>query len=260
MTKIGIFDSGLGGLSVAASVREKLPYHDILYIADSRYAPYGDKTLSDIESRVDVLSRQLINNGCDIIVVACNTATVNVINKLRTAHGPIFVGVEPGVKPAVEITANNRIGVLVTQRTADSLRFNQFIDTFASQASIHVQACPGLVEQVETLQLTHADTQRLVAKYVGNLLLKEIDTLVLGCTHYPFLLAQIKQTLPVDVTVVNTNDAIANQVARMVEAQHQVATVKVKGTFEAMTTGDNQRLKKAVESLLSFDVMIKDFT
>ena len=260
MTKIGIFDSGLGGLSVAASVREKLPHHDILYIADSRYAPYGNKTLSAIESRVDVLSRKLINQGCDIIVVACNTATVNVINKLRTNYGPIFVGVEPGVKPAVEITANNRIGVLVTQRTADSLRFNQFIDTFSSETSIHVQACPGLVEQVESLQLTNPTTQKLVDKFVGNLLSKDIDTLVLGCTHYPFLLPQIRQTLPADITIINTNDAIANQVVRMVHAQQDPEAVTLKGTFSATTTGDTGKLKLAVESLLTFDVMITNLT
>lgn len=252
MAKIGIFDSGIGGLSVAAAVRQQLPEHDIVYLADSAYAPYGDKALELIESRAHAITQKLVALHCDIIVVACNTATVNTIDNLRNTYPVVFVGVEPGIKPAIKLSTNKRVGVLATQRTADSQRFKHFKSGFSSEAEVFVQPCPGLVEQIEALQINAVKTRELVSLFVSALITQDVDTVVLGCTHYPFIQQHIKAVVPNNIPLVNTSNAVAQQVARMVDKLSKSS--KQAGLFQGITSGSTEQLARAIETLLDIAV------
>ncbi|MGB2265152.1 MAG: glutamate racemase, partial [Glaciecola sp.] len=221
----------------------------------SAYAPYGDQPINTIIERVHILTQRLIAQDCDLIVVACNTATVNVINELRAEYDALFVGVEPGIKPAVAASNNRNVGVMVTQRTADSARFQTFANSFLNQANIHIQACPGLAECVEKLELAKPTTKQLVSRYVNSLLLKKVDTIVLGCTHYPFLQPLIDLVTPDGIRIINTNIAVAQQVERMVkpfEDNQEQPT----GSFVVYTSGNQEKCQAAVSKLLTFPVTV----
>ena len=190
---IGVFDSGVGGLSVLRWIRAELPNEDLLYIADSTYAPYGNRGTSFIERRSIALTNFLLNQKAKAIVVACNTATAASIATLRSMFHIPIVGIEPGVKPAMAKTKTGIIGILATTETLKSVKFNQLISRFSEDVKFVVQDCPGLVEQVELANFMGKKTQNLVKKYVSFLLSEGADTIVLGCTHYIFLEPIVKK-------------------------------------------------------------------
>lgn len=212
---IGVFDSGVGGLSVAKKIREALPHEDILYIADSRHAPYGNKSQQFIEQRSRALIQFMLEQHAKAIVVACNTATLSAIQSLRaTFHLPI-IGVEPGIKPASLQTKSGVIGVMVTRRTSCATAFHELVKRFSENVRIEVQACDGLVEQVEKGDLHSAATRDLVARYVVPLRDSGADTIALGCTHYPFLLPLIQEIAGDSVNIIETGSAVARQVVQI---------------------------------------------
>lgn len=226
---IGVFDSGVGGLSVAKKIRQALPHEDILYIADSAYAPYGNKSQQFIEQRSKALVQFMLEQHAKAIVVACNTATLSAIQQLRATFQVPIIGVEPGIKPAVAQTKSGVIGVMVTTRTAQAENFHELVKRFSENVRIEVQACDGLVEQVEKGDLTSAETRTLLLRYVMPLLNKGVDTIALGCTHYPFLMPVIKEIAGAGVDIIETGSAVAKQVVRrLTDEQHLAESSAIK--------------------------------
>jgi glutamate racemase len=214
---IGIFDSGIGGLSIARQIHQQLPNEDLLYVADSIHAPYGEKSEAYITERAFAISEFLIQRNVKAIVVACNTATVSSIKALRSKYNIPIIGVEPGVKPAVFSTKTGIVGVLATAQTLKSVSFNDLANAFSTNVKIEVQSCPGLMEQVEALSLDSIETEALIKKYVTPLLEKGVDHIVLGCTHYAFLAPMIKSIVGPKIQIVNTDFAVAKETCRRLE-------------------------------------------
>jgi glutamate racemase len=214
MSAIGVFDSGVGGLSVLRHIRAQLPRHALLYVADSGHVPYGDKTPDYIRARALALTQFLVGQGAATVVIACNTATAAAATYLRERFTIPIIGMEPAVKPAVNATRSGVVGVLATVGTLESARFAALLEQYAGDVEIVMQACPGLVEQVEAGELDSAKTRELVARYTQPLLARGADTLVLGCTHYPFLKPVIAAAVGPDVRLIDTGEAVARQVVR----------------------------------------------
>ena len=234
---IGIFDSGIGGLSIARCIREILPNENLLYIADSVHAPYGDKSESYVKQRSSSIIQFLLERKVKAVVIACNTATVSSIQKLRSKYTIPIVGVEPGVKPAVFKTNSGVIGVLATTQTLNSISFNDLARGFSTNVKIEVQPCPGLVEQVEALSLESDKTEALIKKYVFPLLEKGVDNIVLGCTHYSFLAPIIRKVAGPNVEIINTDVAVAKETARRLEVECLLSTSTIPGSDEFWSSG-----------------------
>jgi glutamate racemase len=234
---VGVFDSGVGGLSVLRHIRDQLPHHRLLYVADSAHVPYGDKTQGQIRERSLALTRFLLEHGAGAVVVACNTATAAAAALLRGTFAVPIVAMEPAVKPAAAATRSGVVGVLATVGTLESARFAALLQQHAGDVEIVTQACPGLVEQVEAGDLDSPTTRALVERYVQPLLDQGADTLVLGCTHYPFLAAAIRAVTGPDVALVDTGAAVARQlVRRLAEAGASLVTGPAEERF--WSTGD----------------------
>jgi glutamate racemase len=190
---IGVFDSGLGGLSVLAALVDTLPRADFVYFADSAHVPYGNKDETYIQARVLAIGAELIQSGCSLLVVACNTATATAVDALRQAHPGIpVVGIEPGIKPAAQSSITRRIGVLATEATAHSVRLKALIKKHAGDVEVLVEPCPGWATQVERLEL---DNIADIRQHVWPLLDRGVDRLVLGCTHYSFLIPMLREAV-----------------------------------------------------------------
>ncbi|WP_035825232.1 glutamate racemase [Janthinobacterium sp. RA13] len=225
---IGIFDSGVGGLSVLRHIRAQLPQEDLIYFADSGHAPYGDKTEQQVIDRSLAVASYLLQQGAKALVVACNTATIAAIKALRARYPDLpIVGVEPGLKPAAAISRNGKIGVLATERTlrGDKLLALREQVSSATGATFILQPCVGLVERIEQSAMGSDPldaTSAMLDRYIVPLLAQGVDTLVLGCTHYPFVQDAIERTVRAHtskpVTLVDTGDAVARQLARLLDA------------------------------------------
>ncbi len=215
---IGVFDSGIGGLSVLKEIRKQLPDQDFIYIADSVFTPYGEKSEEEITQRCLQLVESLISRGAGIIVVACNTATAIAVNALRRKFSVPIVAMEPAVKPAVENSQKGKVGILATTMTLSSHRYAHLLERFASGTEVIEQACPGLVEQVENMQLDSEQTDSLLHRYLDPLVTQHVDAVVLGCTHYPFLRAQIENITGKDIVVIDTAIAVTRELQRKLEA------------------------------------------
>jgi glutamate racemase len=211
---IGVFDSGVGGLSVLKHVRALLPHQRLLYVADSGHVPYGDKTPDYIRERSSALTQFLMTHGAAAVVIACNTATAAAAAALRARFAIPIIGMEPAVKPAVAATRSGVVGVLATVGTLESAKFAALLEQYAGDVEIVTQACPGLVEQVEAGELDSPATRALLTRYTQPLLARGADTLVLGCTHYAFLRTQIAAVVGSAVTLIDTGEAVAKQVLR----------------------------------------------
>ena len=209
---IGVFDSGLGGISVLQAIRNLLPAESLIYIADSAHVPYGEQTPEFIVQRSLAISEFLLAHPVKAIVVACNTATAAAVGELRQGWPDVlFVGMEPAVKPAVLASQSGKIGVLATTGTLRSARFAALLERFASDVEVVTQPCPGLVELVEAGELDSGVTQALLNSYVAPLLQAGCDTLILGCTHYPLLKPLLQRMVPEHVQLIDTGDAVARR-------------------------------------------------
>ena len=213
---IGFFDSGLGGLSVLVPVRRLLPTADLVYLADRTNAPYGDRTLAEVRGLSEAATRLLLERGCRQIVIPCNTASAAALGWLRSRHpGVPIVGMEPAVKPATAVSRSGIIGVLATTATFQGELFSSVVDRFATDCTVLPQACPGLADAVERGAITDRATESLVRRYVEPLLEKGADTLVLACTHYPFLSQVIRKVVGPRVAIVDPSASVARQVERV---------------------------------------------
>ncbi|MGE5544162.1 MAG: glutamate racemase [Bacillota bacterium] len=236
---IGFFDSGVGGISVMKEVRRLLPVEDLLYFADSLYCPYGNKSPELIRQRARLISSFLLSLGAKMIVVASNTTSVAALNEVRQSIGVPVVGTEPAVKPATCATRNGRIGVLATGVTLAGERFNSLVERFGEGVEVYTQPCPGLVETVEAGRLEHPDTEELLRGYLDRLLSQGVDTIVLGCTHYPFLRPLIEKLVGDGVTVIDTGQAVAKQVYRVLESHDLLNPHQASGREHFYTSTHN---------------------
>jgi glutamate racemase len=234
---IGIFDSGVGGLSVLRHVRALLPHEDLLYVADSGHAPYGDRSPNWIRARSLQLADWLVGQGAKAIVVACNTATAAAASALRAHRALPVIAMEPAVKPAAAATRSGVVGVLATTATLESARFAALLDHFAADVHVVAQPCPGLVERIERGELDTPSTRALVAGFVAPVLARGADTIVLGCTHYPFVRDAITAAAGPEVTLVETGAAVAREVRRRLAAAGLLAPAARAGRPGLLTTG-----------------------
>jgi glutamate racemase len=216
---IGVFDSGVGGLSVLHHIRRTLPHAHLIYVADSGHVPYGNKSPDYITRRSHTLTEFLISQGAHAIVIACNTATAAAVASLRAQFTLPIIGMEPAVKPAVAATHRRVVGVLATIGTLESARFAALLGKYAGAVEIVTQGCPGLVEQVEAGELDTPATRELLARYTAPLLARGADTLILGCTHYPFLAPLIRQIVGENITLIDTGAAVARHLKLRIQTE-----------------------------------------
>lgn len=213
---IGIFDSGLGGLSVLAAVARALPQADLTYLADTAHVPYGAKSDALIRERVLAIGQHLVVLGCDVLVVACNTATAAAVEALRQQHPDIpVVGIEPGIKPAAASSQTRRIAVLTTESTACSERLRKLVSEHSGSVAIHIEACAGWATRVERLEFDSPAFTAEITEKISPLLDSGIDRLVLGCTHYSFLAPLLNPLIDGRAELVDVADAVARQVTRI---------------------------------------------
>lgn len=257
LAPIGVFDSGIGGLSVLREIRDLLPAEDLLYVADSANVPYGDKPDSYIRTRALALARFLHERGAKAVVIACNTATAAAVTLLREQLSVPVVAMEPAVKPAVAATRSGVVGVLATVGTLASARFAALLARYAGRVEVITQPCPGLVEQVERGDLAGPLTRALVEKYARPLLDRGADTLILGCTHYPFLRPLIAEIAGPGVTLVHTGPAVARQLQRVLAAQDLLAPAGRTGRARFWTSGTVDALEVPVAALWGEQVVLE---
>jgi len=248
---IGIFDSGVGGLSVLQEIRKLLPNEDVLYIADSAYAPYGNKPVELVLERCHNLTEYLISSGAKAVVVACNTATAAAIQSLRENFSVPVVAMEPGVKPAIAATNTKTVGVLATENTLLSQQFANLVHRYANDVKVLSQPCPGLVEQIEAGLFADTKTADLIRQYTQPLLEGGADTIVLGCTHYPLIKPQIAQLAGPTVTLIDTGKAVAQQLQRQLDELQLLSGSTTSGTEKFWTSGEAQQIGAVMSSILS---------
>ncbi len=243
---IGVFDSGLGGLSVLHEIRQLLPGEDLVYLADSAHVPYGGHGEAFIRDRSLAIGGFLAAAGARMVVVACNTATAAAVPTLREHLALPVVGMEPAVKPAAAATRSGIVGVLATVGTLRSARFAALLDRFGNGIGVLTEPCPGMVEAVEHGALETPETRELVARHVQPLIQGGADVIILGCTHYTFLRRQIETAAGPAVTVIDTSRAVARQVAARLgkSAGHRDV-----GAQRFITTGSAERLQPVLEML-----------
>ncbi len=253
---IGVFDSGLGGLSVLKYIRAFLPSEELLYFADSGYAPYGSKPTEEIVARTLAVAEFLIRHDAKALVVACNTATAAAIKTLRERYPLLpLVGVEPGLKPAAALTKSGTVGVMATRGTLTSVKFKLLHEQLSAVTNVKflLQPCVGLADRVEKGELHSAATAALVRGYVEPLLEQGADTLVLGCTHYPFVLPLIEEAIghitSKPIAIVDTGESIARQLVRLL-TERGLLRVESPGTIRGFTTGSESALTSAFSRLL----------
>ncbi len=244
---IGIFDSGLGGISIANAITHRLPNEKLVYIADSAHAPYGDKSDHFIYTRCRHMVDFLIKHNAKMIIVACNTATLSCIDKLRQEYTLPFVGVEPGIKPAILSTKSGKVGVLATKSSLNSEKYQKLATSLAADKDVFNQACIGLVEQIEKLDFDSADTKLLLKKYIAPLLLKGADQLVLGCTHYPFVYKQIAEIVGDRANIIDTSESVATQAIKIATKVGLSNTIKP--TTEIYSSLLNDKMHDQIKTL-----------
>jgi len=260
--RIGIFDSGVGGLSVTQAIRARLPHAELLYAADTAYAPYGDRSEEFLCDRSERIARFLVDQGAQMIVVACNTATAAAVARLRAGSPTLpLVGVEPGVKPAVALSAARRVGVLATTRTLASEKFRKLAQAHADGATLVLQPCPGLADAIEAADARGSGLDVLVARYCAPLRDAGVDVAVLGCTHYVFARTLFERALP-GVQLVDTAEAIARQTARfatdLVERGEADADTAAEPPLRAWSSGSPHVLADFARRWLDLHVDVQD--
>ena len=238
MIPVGVFDSGVGGLSVVAELMAQMPAQPLIYLADQANAPYGQRSLDEIRELSHGITRFLLGQGAHVIVIACHTASAAALLWLRRQYpGVPFVGMEPAVKPAAQRTRSRHVGVMATQATFQGELFASLISRFGAGVTVHTQVCPELVPLVEAGELTTDRAREAVAGYVTPLIDAGVDQLVLGCTHYPFLRTLIEEAAGPGVEIIDPAPAVARQVGRVL-TQHNELGAAAGNHYEFYTTGN----------------------
>lgn len=217
---IGIFDSGVGGTSIWKEIHALLPWEDTIYLADSKNAPYGHKTKEEIIKLSIKNTEKLLNLNAKIIVVACNTATTNAIDILRKNYDVPFIGIEPAIKPAALKTITKQVGILATKGTLQSTLFSKTSEIYAQNIKITEVIGEGLVPLIEEGKIDSQEMTQLLSGFLKPMIAAKIDYLVLGCSHYPYLIPQLKKMLPKDVTIIDSGEAVARQTKAILKEKH----------------------------------------
>ncbi len=248
---IGIFDSGVGGLSVLRAIKSQLPGESLIYFGDQSHVPYGPRPMREVQVFSLEITRFLLAKGAKLIVVACNTASAAALMFLRqTFPDVLFVGMEPAVKPAAEYSRSRVVGVLATPATFQGALYASVVERFAKGVTVLQDTCPGLVQQIENGDLTGRKTEAILKKALLPMLDQGIDTIVLGCTHYPFVIPLIEKIVGSGVRVIDPAPAVARQVVRLLETRAYFKPPEIESVARYYTTGSAGLLRKLLPDLL----------
>ncbi|HET7091001.1 MAG TPA: glutamate racemase [Anaerolineae bacterium] len=255
---IGIFDSGVGGLSVWREIARQLPHEDTLYFADQTHIPYGPRPMEQIRDFSEAIARFLLRRGCKAIVVACNTASAAALKGLRKQFPQVpFVGMEPAVKPAVERTQTRVVGVLATPATFQGALFASVVERFANGVQLVNQVCPGLVERIEAGNFDTPETDAMLRDFLQPILDANADTIVLACTHYPFVVEPIRRIVGPGVNVIDPSPAIARQTGRVLAERGLSAPESRAGRHVFCTSGERDAFCRVMGQLVNVNAQIE---
>lgn len=258
---IGVFDSGVGGLSVLREVRALMPQENIIYFGDQGHVPYGPRPMKQIQDFSEGITRFLLAQNAKIIVVACNTASAAALKYLRETFPDVqFVGMEPAVKPAAEKTQTGKVGVLATPATFQGALYASVVERFANGVELFQNTCSGLVQQIERGNLNGDDTKKILEDALHPMLEKNIDTVVLGCTHYPFVIPLIERIVGEKVRVIDPAPSVAKQVKRLVEAGEMANQSGQDGKVRFITSGEADSVKSIIKVLLGIESEVEAVT
>jgi glutamate racemase len=256
-TPIGIFDSGVGGLSVLRAISTQMPEESVIYFGDQGHIPYGPRPMEQIRDFSEAITNFLLGQGAKIIVVACNTASAAALKYLRGKFpGVPFVGMEPAVKPAAEHTQTGKVGVLATPATFQGELYASVVERFANGVELFQNTCSGLVQEIEQGNLKGDETRRILEEALQPMLEKNIDTVVLGCTHYPFVIPLVQEIVGENVRVIDPAPAVARQVRRVLEVKGLKSVLDRPGGIRLFTSGDVEELNSLLPMLLGESVQI----
>jgi glutamate racemase len=254
---IGVFDSGVGGLSVLRTLRKHLPDESFIYVADSGFAPYGDRSSAFIEDRVSAITEFLVGKNVKSVVIACNTATVTAVKTVRAKYQVPIIGLEPAIKPAVKLTRSGVVGILATERTINSDAVANLCHALGETARFILQPCPGLVEHIENGDVSSASLRSLLTTYLEPLITNDADTIVIGCTHYVFLTPLIREIIGSNVAIVESSDAVARQVERRLSETEPPRASPSTAKTSFYTTGSRKSANKVFSVLLDETISVE---
>ncbi len=257
MTNIGVFDSGVGGLWILKHLQNELPEYNYVFFGDQGHVPYGGRSMEQILNFSIEITKFLINKNCKIIVIACNTASAASLKYLRIQFpDTIFIGMEPAIKPAVEITHTGKVGVLATPATFQGELYNSVVERFAQDVEIFKDTCQGLVLQIEKGDLNGIQTRSILEKALLPMIKNNIDTVVLGCTHYPFVLPLIKEIVGEKVNVIDPTNAIVRQVSKMLNENDLRSESLNNNKIDIFTSGNIENMKPILLELFNKPIKI----
>jgi len=257
---MGIFDSGVGGISVLRAIRMQMPEESVVYFADQGHIPYGPRPMGQIRNFSEAITNFLLEQDAKIVVVACNTASAAALKYLREKFPDVrFVGMEPAVKPAAEHTQTGKVGVLATPATFQGALYASVVERFANGAELFQATCTGLVQEIERGNLDGPETRRILNDALLPMLDKNIDTVVLGCTHYPFVIPLIQEIVgdAKRVRVIDPAPAVAKQTQRLLEAGGMKSRSSGRGNIQFYTSGDPESLRSLLPVLLGEHGVVK---
>jgi glutamate racemase len=250
-TTIGVFDSGLGGLSVLRAIRAKLPCSPVLYLADQVHVPYGEHSQEEVRGFAEGITRFLLAKGAGMVVLACNSASAAALYHLRAVFPAVpFVGMEPAVKPAAASTHSGVVGVLATPVTFQGTLYASVVERFAKGVTVLKDTCPGLVDQIEAGRMESPETRAILLKALEPMIARGVDTIVMGCTHYPFVIPLIQEIVGPQVQVIDPAPAIARQCVRLFESRGLLAKCDEPAPSHFYTTGDPSLFREMLPRLL----------
>ena len=255
---IGIFDSGVGGLSVLREIHALLPAQPVLYFADQGHVPYGSRQIEEVRAFARGITRYLLGQGAQLIVIACNTASVAALKILREEYPQIpFVGMEPAVKPAAEQSRSGKVGVLATEATFQTAMYASVVDRFAHGVTLMEDPCPGLVSQIEKGNLAGQETRAILTRALEPMINAGVDTIVMGCTHYPFVIPLIHELAGPRLRVIDPAPAVARQVRRVLESNNLLAPAAATASVRFVTSGDALQFQQALHSLIGVQAPVE---
>jgi glutamate racemase len=247
---IGVLDSGVGGLSLLRAIQAELPQENLLYVADSAHAPYGDKSPAWISARSAQIISFLVGQQCKAVVIACNTITAVAVSELRDSFAIPIIAIEPAIKPAAVMTQSGVIAVMATTRTLHSESLQRLRKRYAAGVEVLFVPCPGLADKVESVDLHSSEVEQLLRSLLTPALDKGVDTLVLGCTHYPFLLNSIQRVVGPDVQIIDPSAAVAAEVGRRLQALDLLSTQQTPGILAFCSSAAQDKARSIMSTLL----------
>lgn len=255
---IGVYDSGVGGLSVLRAIRTALPHEDLFYLGDQANVPYGERSLEELRELSRGVTRFMLAQGAKLIVIACNTASAAALKTLRQEYPEVpFVGMEPAVKPAAEQTHSGKVGVLATPSTFHGELYASVVERFANGVEIYQETCPGLVSQIEKGWLETPKTRQILEAALLPLMARGVDTLVMGCTHFPFVIPLIEQITEGNARVIDPAPAVARQTQRVLEEHGLLNPQPAAGTTHYYTTGDPAKFARVLPRLIGVQASVQ---